>query len=51
MKKVHIFDMGVTQYVDLLRDAENARLIKRAKKGKKSVLRFLPLRNQTQRSH
>ena len=47
MNKVHIFDLGVTQYVGLLRDAENVRLIKKAKKGKKSALRFLPLRNQS----
>lgn len=50
MKKVHIFDLGVTQYVGLLRDAETSRLIKIAKKGKKSALRNLSLRNHSRNS-
>jgi hypothetical protein len=47
---LHIYDFGVERYVDQLREAEKARLIKKAKKAKKPFFRNLRLLSQLHRS-
>jgi hypothetical protein len=47
---LYIFDLGVERYVDILREAEHIRIVKKAKKGNKHSAHILPLIRQLLRT-